>query len=81
MIDQFDVAARKSGSRIVHFCGHDCIPWDLSVLELSKALKKKGETLSKVSGISLDSPRSSTHLRLFRLTSMMTFKHQHQGEL
>ena len=31
MIDQHDGAARASGARIVHFCGHDCVPWDLSV--------------------------------------------------
>ena len=30
MVDQFDDAARKSGAKIVSFCGHDCIPWDLS---------------------------------------------------
>jgi len=30
MIDQYDDVARASGSRIVHFCGHDCIPWDLA---------------------------------------------------
>lgn len=29
MIDQYDEVARVSGSRIVHFCGHDCIPWDI----------------------------------------------------
>jgi hypothetical protein len=30
MVDQFDTAARVSGAQIVHFCGNDCIPWDLS---------------------------------------------------
>ena len=36
MILRFDDLARRSGSRIVHFCGHDCVPWDLSVLALSQ---------------------------------------------
>jgi hypothetical protein len=36
MILRFDGLARRSGSRIVHFCGHDCVPWDLSVLALSQ---------------------------------------------
>eukprot|EP01031_Cornospumella_fuschlensis_P027154 gene27154-32800_t len=49
MIDQFDDAAKVSGSRIVHFCGHDCVPWDLAVLECSNALQKNGEQLSTVS--------------------------------
>ena len=34
-------AAVASGARIVHFCGHDCIPWDLCVQQLAKALKQK----------------------------------------
>ena len=29
MIDQHDTSAKASGARIVHFCGHDCVPWDL----------------------------------------------------
>ncbi|RYH14329.1 hypothetical protein EON65_33780 [archaeon] len=49
MIDQFDDVAKVSGSRIVHFCGHDCIPWDLAVLECSKTLQKNGEQLNTVS--------------------------------
>jgi short subunit dehydrogenase-like uncharacterized protein len=30
MIDKYDNLAKESGARIVHFCGHDCIPWDLT---------------------------------------------------
>lgn len=29
MIDQHESNAKASGARIVHFCGHDCVPWDL----------------------------------------------------
>ncbi len=36
MVLRYDDLARRSGSRIVHFCGHDCVPWDLSVLALSQ---------------------------------------------
>jgi hypothetical protein len=50
MIDKYDSAARGTGARIVNFCGHDCVPWDLAVLVLSNRLKKAGnETLDKVS--------------------------------
>lgn len=49
MVDQHDDLARLSGARIVSFCGHDCIPWDLLVLECSKFLRKKGETLDRIS--------------------------------
>eukprot|EP00746_Dinoflagellata_sp_MGD_P082818 gnl/MRDRNA2_/MRDRNA2_32906_c0_seq1.p1 gnl/MRDRNA2_/MRDRNA2_32906_c0~~gnl/MRDRNA2_/MRDRNA2_32906_c0_seq1.p1 ORF type:complete len:408 (-),score=67.75 gnl/MRDRNA2_/MRDRNA2_32906_c0_seq1:13-1236(-) len=41
MIAKHDEAAQSSGARIVSFCGHDCIPWDLSVLMLAKKLKEK----------------------------------------
>ena len=44
MIAEHDDAARASGARIVHLCGHDSVPWDLSTLMLAKALKEgKGE--------------------------------------
>ncbi|KAJ1415215.1 Saccharopine dehydrogenase-domain-containing protein [Ochromonadaceae sp. CCMP2298] len=49
MVDQFDELAKKSGARVVNFCGHDCVPWDLVVSSLSQALKKKGESLVEVS--------------------------------
>jgi short subunit dehydrogenase-like uncharacterized protein len=49
MIDQHDDTARQSGARIVNFCGHDCIPWDLLVLESAKVLRRKGEALECVS--------------------------------
>jgi short subunit dehydrogenase-like uncharacterized protein len=48
MIDKYDTIARKTGARIVSFCGHDCIPWDLAVLECAKQLKKKGETITEI---------------------------------
>mmetsp|Transcript_65552 Transcript_65552/g.147926 ORF Transcript_65552/g.147926 Transcript_65552/m.147926 type:complete len:418 (+) Transcript_65552:133-1386(+) len=40
MIALHDDAARASGARIVHLCGHDSVPWDLSTLMLSKKLKE-----------------------------------------
>ena len=50
MIDKYSILAVKSGARIVHFCGHDCIPWDLCVQQLDKALrqKDKSESLAEV---------------------------------
>jgi hypothetical protein len=49
MVDLYDPLARKSGARIVSFCGHDCVPWDLAVLTLHSAMKKRGENLVEVS--------------------------------
>jgi short subunit dehydrogenase-like uncharacterized protein len=49
MIDKYDEAAKKSGAKIVHFCGHDCVPWDLAVSECARILKKESdEELTKV---------------------------------
>lgn len=48
MIDAYDSLARDTGARIVHFCGHDCVPWDLSVLALHDKIKEKGDTLKTV---------------------------------
>jgi len=50
MVDRYDDLAKESGTRIVSFCGHDCVPWDLSVLEMSKFLRKQcgNESLQEV---------------------------------
>eukprot|EP00211_Chloroparvula_japonica_P002742 CAMPEP_0119143678 /NCGR_PEP_ID=MMETSP1310-20130426/34669_1 /TAXON_ID=464262 /ORGANISM="Genus nov. species nov., Strain RCC2339" /LENGTH=503 /DNA_ID=CAMNT_0007135323 /DNA_START=40 /DNA_END=1551 /DNA_ORIENTATION=+ len=40
-IAQYQDLAEKSGARIVSFCGHDCIPWDLSVHALAKYFREE----------------------------------------
>eukprot|EP00941_MAST-03F_sp_MAST-3F-sp1_P001958 g1958.t1 len=40
MIDHYDDVARESGARIVSFCGHDCVPWDLVVLKAAEHMKE-----------------------------------------
>lgn len=45
MIDKYDDVAKKTGAQIVHHCGNDCIPWDLSILIASKEFRAKGEVL------------------------------------
>ena len=49
MIDKHDATAQKSGAKIVVHCGNDCIPWDLTVLEMSKYARSKGATLTEAS--------------------------------
>ena len=49
MIDNFDATAKSTGARIVHFCGHDCVPWDLAVYSVAKELSEKfNQKLTKV---------------------------------
>ena len=46
MIAKHDGVARKNGARIVHLCGHDSVPWDLSTFKLAEKLSP--EKISKV---------------------------------
>jgi short subunit dehydrogenase-like uncharacterized protein len=49
MIDRYDVAAKKSGARIVLSCGFDSIPFDLGVYHLQDhAAKTHGGVCSRV---------------------------------
>lgn len=64
MIDKYDGIARESGAKIVSFCGHDCVPWDLSVLvsaerinEVSMNINGKPEALKSI--LCFDEIRSS----------------------
>ena len=44
MIDKYDDLARQSGAKLVHLCGHDCIPWDLTVMACANKLKEQNPT-------------------------------------
>jgi len=48
MIDKFDDIARSTGAKIVSFCGHDSVPWDLMTFLAADKLKEKGDTLKKI---------------------------------
>ena len=41
MIMEWDDMAQKTGAKVISFCGHDCIPWDLSVFKMAQILKKE----------------------------------------
>jgi len=47
LIENYDEIAKRNNCKIVNFCGHDCIPWDLSTLMISKNLPKD-EKLKKI---------------------------------
>lgn len=40
MMRLYDHSARQSGAKIVSFCGHDSIPWDVTVRYLSNTLRE-----------------------------------------
>ena len=46
MIVQWHETAQKTGAKIVSMCGHDCVPWDLTVMKLEEALPEGEELIS-----------------------------------
>lgn len=40
LVEAYDSAARAAGVRIVSFCGHDSVPWDLMTFMLAKRLRE-----------------------------------------
>ena len=48
MMNRHESMARTTGAKIVSFCGHDSIPWDLTVRILSEKLEDSGDELASV---------------------------------
>ena len=49
MMEMWEATAQRTGAKLVALCGHDCIPWDLTVMMLADTLKEhKGEDLTAV---------------------------------
>lgn len=71
MIEKFHGIAKKSGARIVSLSGNDSIPWDVSVAEIAKALKQKGDELEEVTFYdeAVASPSGGTSETIFLLAS------------
>ncbi len=49
MIEKHDASARRSGATIVLHCGHDCVPWDLTVYEMSRLAASRDAELVEAS--------------------------------
>jgi short subunit dehydrogenase-like uncharacterized protein len=49
MMTQWQDTAQKTGAKIISFCGHDCVPWDMTVYQMAETLKAQtGEGLASV---------------------------------
>lgn len=48
IIVKYDKTARETGACIIPHCGNDCIPCDLTVMEMNKFAKKQGLELKEV---------------------------------
>ena len=42
MVEKHHANAVRKGVSIVHHCGNDCIPWDLTVFEMAQLATKQG---------------------------------------
>jgi short subunit dehydrogenase-like uncharacterized protein len=47
MMLQWEATAQETGAKVISMCGHDCIPWDITVMKLEEALPD-GEELEIV---------------------------------
>lgn len=36
--------AKQTGAKLINFCGHDCVPWDLTVFKLQELLQQQNPT-------------------------------------
>lgn len=48
MIEKYDDLARAHGSKVVHMCGCDSVPWDLLVMKIAAEFKKKQQHMATV---------------------------------
>jgi short subunit dehydrogenase-like uncharacterized protein len=49
MMLQWQDTAKKTGARLISFCGHDSIPWDISTFKMMQVMKEKlGDDLQSV---------------------------------
>eukprot|EP00526_Cylindrotheca_closterium_P011807 CAMPEP_0113630298 /NCGR_PEP_ID=MMETSP0017_2-20120614/15740_1 /TAXON_ID=2856 /ORGANISM="Cylindrotheca closterium" /LENGTH=485 /DNA_ID=CAMNT_0000540753 /DNA_START=318 /DNA_END=1775 /DNA_ORIENTATION=+ /assembly_acc=CAM_ASM_000147 len=48
MMQQWQPTAQATGAKILHFCGCDSVPWDLTVFQMTVFLSQKGEDLVSV---------------------------------
>jgi len=50
MLHKWQSTAIATGAKIVNFCGHDCIPWDLTVYKMKQALlaEQNNEDLTEI---------------------------------
>eukprot|EP00316_Scyphosphaera_apsteinii_P012288 CAMPEP_0119333306 /NCGR_PEP_ID=MMETSP1333-20130426/84860_1 /TAXON_ID=418940 /ORGANISM="Scyphosphaera apsteinii, Strain RCC1455" /LENGTH=409 /DNA_ID=CAMNT_0007343345 /DNA_START=46 /DNA_END=1275 /DNA_ORIENTATION=+ len=49
MIAEYDQVCKRTGAKICMHCGHDCIPWDCTVLEMHKLAQQQNAELVEIS--------------------------------
>lgn len=52
MMNLWDITAKTTGAKLIHFCGHDCIPWDVSLFKVAEAIEQQGLEGEELASIS-----------------------------
>ena len=60
MIVNYDETARNTGACIIPHCGNDCIPSDLTVMEMNNYARQKGFELKEVKIYEVNNAKIST---------------------
>lgn len=52
MMNQWEDTAKRTGAKLIHFCGNDCVPWDLSLFKVAEAVEQQGLEGEELASIS-----------------------------
>ncbi len=52
MINLWESTAKNTGAKLIHFCGNDCVPWDVSFFKVAEAIEQQGLEGEELASIS-----------------------------
>jgi short subunit dehydrogenase-like uncharacterized protein len=52
MMNHWQGTAKQTGAILIHFCGNDCVPWDVSSFKVAEAIEQKGLEGEELASIS-----------------------------
>ena len=53
MINKWQSTAQQTGAKLIHFCGNDCVPWDLTVFKAMEKITEEGLDGEQLESISI----------------------------
>mmetsp|Transcript_10196 Transcript_10196/g.16298 ORF Transcript_10196/g.16298 Transcript_10196/m.16298 type:complete len:562 (-) Transcript_10196:157-1842(-) len=53
MMTLWQETAQRTGAKVIHFCGNDCVPWDLTVFKAKEKIEQEGEEGEQLESISI----------------------------
>lgn len=52
MMNLWGDTAKTTGAKLIHFCGNDCVPWDISLFKVAEAIEQQGLEGEELASIS-----------------------------